>query len=155
IVLAAQAYHFVDPARPDNRAAFFTALFSLWWLFGLWGSLNLPALFGLAALAMLVAMVFVRTPQGASTWACAAFGVAMIVLAVAAVFSAGFSAGRAQLNARNPPLLLSRPLGLIALYAAAKPAVAARLPFRAAVMLSAWLAAASALWHLEATRRWS
>jgi hypothetical protein len=29
IVIAVQAYHLIDPARPDNRASFFTSLFSL------------------------------------------------------------------------------------------------------------------------------
>jgi hypothetical protein len=63
-------------------------------------------------------------------------------------------AAGAQLNARNHALLLSLPLALVVLWVAARPGAARHLPFRHATMLCAWLAAASTLWHVEATRRW-
>ena len=77
----------------------------------------------------------------------------MLAAAIGAIASDAMFGAQAQFNARNHPLLISVPLAAIALYAVARPE--ARLPFRAAVTLSAWLAAASALWHVEATRRWS
>ncbi len=199
IVALVQAGYIVDPSHPHNRAAFFTALISFWWLFGLWGSLNLPALFGLAALGLLAvfAAVHVRSSrrgalrapflhvhgdrdvklgparsirpqdaqpaetgraQRAPTWAkhvVTLFGLAMLAAVMHAIASDQMFVAQAQFNARNHPILISVPLGVLAVYAAARPAAAAWLPFRAAVVLSAWLAAASALWHVEATRRWS
>jgi hypothetical protein len=156
IVVAVQAYHLADPARPDNRTAFFTALVSFWWLFGLCGSLNLPALFGLLALAMLVPLTLRRErPRVVSPLTCAAFGAAIAAVAVYAAMSDQLFAAQAQFNARNHAILISVPLGAIAFHAAVRPPAAERLPFRAGAMLAAWLAAASALWHVESARRWS
>jgi hypothetical protein len=156
LVVVVQAVHLADPARPDNRAAFVAQLLSFWWLRGLWGSLNLPALFGVAALALLAIFAFVSLPRRrVATLLCTALGVAMVAAAIAAIASDAMFGAQAQFNARNNPLLISVPLAAIALHAAARPRAAPRLPFRAAVVLSAWLAAASALWHIEATRRWS
>jgi hypothetical protein len=154
IVVVVEAVHLIDPARPDNRAAFFTQLVSFWWLYGPWGNVNLPALFGLAALALLAIVAAVPALRGRiAMLLCAALGVVMLAAAIGAIASDAMFGAQAQFNARNHPLLISVPLAAIALYAVARPE--ARLPFRAAVTLSAWLAAASALWHVEATRRWS
>jgi hypothetical protein len=154
IVVIVEAVHVIDPARPDNRAAFVTQLFSFWWLYGPWGNLNLPALFGLAALALLAIVAAVPKLQGrVALLLCAALGGVMLAGAIGAIAAGAMFAAQPQFNARNHPLLISVPLAAIALYAAARPE--ARLPFRAALALSAWLAAASALWHVEATRRWS
>jgi hypothetical protein len=199
VVAAVQAGFIVDPSHPTNRTSFFTALFSFWWLWSLWGSLNLPALFGFLALTILALLVIVQlrsTRRGAlrapflrlhdassaevagaadcetqdmvpaeagrarraptrQTLVFTAFGVAILAAIIGAIAADQMFAAQAQFNARNHSLLISVPLALIAFYVAVKPATAARLPFRAAIILSAWLAAASALWHVEATRRWS
>jgi hypothetical protein len=76
-----------------------------------------------------------------------------IAAVIDAITSDRMFAAQAQFNARNHPLLISVPLGVIALLAVTRPHL--RLPFRAAALFSAWLAAAGILWHVEATRRWS
>jgi hypothetical protein len=160
IVAAVQADFLVDPSRPDNRAAYFTALFSLWWLFGLWGSLNLPALFGIAGLVLLLVVWLgaqARAPKSAiaSRLVWTAFGMACVAAVIDAIAADRIYAAQAQMNARNHPILISLPLAIAAFYAAAKPGAARRLPFHHAYILCALLAAAGALWHVETVRRWS
>lgn len=159
IVMAVQAWFILHPSHPTNRTLYFTALVSLWWLYGLWGSLNLPALFGVLAVAGLGIAWLTHaarpTPGVVARHAPHAFGAVAFAAAIYTLASGDIFAAQAQLNARNHALLMSLPLGGVAFWAAAKPAVAARLPWRAAAVLPAWLAAAALLWNVDAVRRWS
>jgi hypothetical protein len=153
VVVAVEAYFIADPPHPHNREAYFKSLFLLWWLFGLWGSINWPALFGLVALAILGLLAL--WPRARFWPIYIALGAAAVAAVVSADVSDAMFAAQAQFNARNHPILISLPLGVAALWCAIRPDVARRLPFRPAVVLCALLAGVSALWHVEATRRWS
>ena len=161
LVVAVQADFLLDPSHPANRAAYFTELFSLWWLYGLWGTINLPALFGIAGLGLLLlawlAALWRNGALRSRLWLIVwiAFAAACIAAVIDAALSDAMFAAQAELNARNHPILISLPLALIAFYAAAKPEAARLLPFRHAYALCLGLAAAGTLWHIEATRRWS
>jgi hypothetical protein len=161
VVIAVQVNFIADPSHPANRTLYVTALFSFWWLYGLGGSLNLPALFGIAGLVILLADCVLRfmrrgtAPPRGFIWVHAAFGAAILAAVIDAIASDRIFAAQAQLNARNHPILISLPLAAIAFFIAAKPAAAALLPFRGAVIVSASLAAASIVWNIDAVRRWS
>jgi hypothetical protein len=156
---ALQLHWVLVPQYPGNRDGLAAALVGLRWL-DEYGALNLPALLGLAALAVLLAL---RVLELAAPRRARPVGVAL-VLALAALaaallarplIDARFFDPVAQMFGRAHPILVSLPLGAALVWSALRPAAdLAPLSPRGLAAVGV-VAAAAFAWHLVAIRHWT
>ncbi|MGH7004490.1 MAG: hypothetical protein ACREIP_11130, partial [Alphaproteobacteria bacterium] len=130
------------------------------WAVGGWGGINVPAIVGLAALALIGVLVLLQMRGG--DWRRRLGWRAVIGFAALATAFLGVAAGEDRLlaaneqySARNHPALLSLPLALAAFYAYAHPKLVRIAVLKQAVALCAVMATVSAVWHVNATYQWS
>lgn len=159
-VAALHVYFVLYPSHPANRAAFFEGLLHHYWATGFEGSENLPALLGLGGLAGAAAIAALQAFPGETLKRAAGWAIVVALASVSAweigkaIAGGRTIAANAQFAARNHALLLSLPLGGIAVLVAR--AVAPRgAAVAQALAVGVVLTAGALAWHAAALRQWS
>jgi len=160
VVTAIHADRIATPRHVGHGMGFVHGLLDGAWAVGSNGGINLPAVAGLAGLALfgvLALLAEIPGPWGRRLgWAAVAgFTAAAAAVSIFVAAEDRTLAISAQFAARNQALILSLPLALAALYAAMRPAAARVAVFRQSAAACAVIAAIAVVWHVNATYQWS